>query len=669
MTTTTYDGDYFPHRIANTIRGLSMDAVQKANSGHPGAPMGLADVATVLITRFLKVCPTRPDWPDRDRLVLSAGHASMLLYSSFHLMGYDITIEDIRNFRQWGSITPGHPEVHLTPGVEMTTGPLGQGIASAVGMALAEEMMAARFNVGDRKIVDHFTYVIASDGDMMEGVQAEAVSLAGHLALGKLIVYYDANRITIDGKTDFCFSENVAARFAACGWQVQHVDGHDQEAIEAAIVVAREHESQPSLIVGRSHIGYGSPEKQDSSSAHGAPLGEDEIIATKQNLGFPTEPKFFVHEEIYDFFAKRRTVLQKESEWWDKKLADFEQEDGELFAEWQRAMNGDLPAELPLPAFTAGASIATRKASHACILGLADAVPYLVGGSADLAGSNLTDFADDEVVSRENYGARTIRFGIREHAMAAIGNGMALHGGLRPFVSTFLVFSDYMRPSMRLAALMELPVIYVFTHDSIFVGEDGPTHQPIEHVAAIRAIPQFTVLRPAEATETAASWEVALRRKSGPTAIILTRQGLPVIDRTVMPKAAEVARGGYVLLGAEADPEIILMASGSEVWLAVEAGKQLIDEGVKARVVSFPSLELFEEQDQAYRDLVLPPSCTKRLGVEAGLRLSFDRYLGFTGKFIGMDRFGASAPASENAKRFGFTVENVLATAKALLSD
>ncbi len=667
--TTTYDNETFPYRIANTIRGLSMDAVQKANSGHPGAPMGLADVATVLITRFLKVCPTRPDWPDRDRLVLSAGHASMLLYSSLHLMGYDITIEDLRNFRQWGSITPGHPEVHVTPGVEMTTGPLGQGISSAVGMALSEEMLAARFNVGDRKIVDHFTYVIASDGDMMEGVQAEAVSLAGHLALGKLIVYYDSNGITIDGKTDLCFSEDVAARFAACGWQVQHVDGHDQEAIEAAIVVAREHESQPSLIVGRSHIGFGSPAKQDTSASHGAPLGPDEIIATRKNLGLPPDEEFGVAEDIYEFFAGRRAVLQKESEWWDRKFADFGKENPELFAEWQRAMNGDLPADLPLPAFEAGASIATRKAGHACILGIADAIPSLVGGSADLAGSNKTDFADGEVVSKDNYHARTIRFGIREHAMAAIANGMALHGGLRPFASTFLVFSDYLRPSMRLAALMELPVIYVFTHDSIFVGEDGPTHQPIEQVAAMRAIPNLAVLRPAEATETAAAWETALRRKTGPTAIVLTRQGLPVIDRTVMPPASEVARGGYVLLGTGKDPEIILMASGSEVWLVAEAGQQLIDEGVKARVVSFPCLDLYEEQDQAYRDSVLPPACTKRLAVEAGLRLSFDRYLGFTGRFIGMDRFGASAPASENAKRFGFTVENVLTTAKALLSD
>jgi transketolase len=667
MTSTPYDGDYFPHRIANTIRGLSMDAVQQANSGHPGAPMGLADVATVLITRFLKVCPSRPDWPDRDRLVLSAGHASMLLYSSLFLMGYPISIEDLRNFRQWGSITPGHPEVHVTPGVEVTTGPLGQGIATAVGLALAEEMMAARFNRGDAKIVDHFTYVIASDGDMMEGVQAEAVSLAGHLALGKLIVYYDSNGITIDGKTGLCFSEDVAARFFACGWQVQQVDGHDQEAIEAAIVVAREHESQPSLIVGRSHIGYGSPGKQDSSQAHGAPLGEQEILAAKKSLCIPVEPKFFVAEDIYDFFARRRAVLEQEAAWWDRKLADFKREDPGLFADWQSAMNGDLPAELALPVFEAGTKVATRKASHDSILRIAGAVPYLVGGSADLAGSNLTDFADGDLVAAGHYDARTIRFGIREHAMAAMANGMALHGGLRPFAATFLVFSDYMRPSMRLAALMELPVIYVFTHDSIFVGEDGPTHQPIEHLAALRAIPNLAVIRPAEATETAAAWEAALRRKTGPTAIVLTRQGLPVIDRTVMPPASEVSRGGYVLLGAEVDPEIILMASGSEVWLVVEAGRKLIAGGVRARVVSFPCLEFFQEQDQAWRDAVLPPTCTKRLAVEAGLRLSFDRYLGLSGRFIGMDRFGASAPAEENAKRFGFTVENVLEVARQVL--
>ncbi len=668
MTTTPYDGDHFPHRIANTIRGLSMDAVQRANSGHPGAPMGLADVATVLITRFLKVCPTRPDWPDRDRLVLSCGHASMLLYSSLHLMGYDLTIEDLKNFRQWGSITPGHPEVHVTPGVEMTTGPLGQGISSAVGMALSEEMLAARFNTADRRIVDHFTYVLASDGDLMEGVQAEAVSLAGHLALGKLIVYYDANQITIDGGTDICFTEDVAARFSACGWHVLNVDGHDQEAIESAIVVAREEEARPSLIVGRSHIGYGSPAKQDSSSSHGAPLGEEEIRATKENLGIPTETDFWVPEEVYEFFARRRAVLEKEAEWWDRKLGDMEQEDPQLFAGWQEYAAGVLPAELPLPAFEAGASIATRKASHACILAVADAVPYLVGGSADLAGSNKTDFADGEVVSAENFLARTIRFGIREHAMAAIANGMVLHGGMRPFVSTFLVFSDYLRPSIRLAALMELPVIYVFTHDSIFVGEDGPTHQPIEHVAVLRAIPNLTVLRPGDATETAAAWELALRRKDGPTALVLTRQGLPVMDRNELPPASEVARGGYVLLDDD-DPEIILMASGSEVALVMSAGQTLRSEGIRAKVVSFPSLELFEEQDAAYRDEVLPPACVKRVAVEAGLRLSFDRYLGGTGRFIGMDRFGASAPAAENAKHFGLTVENVLATARAVLQD
>jgi transketolase len=667
MTNDAFGDTPFPVRVANTIRTLSMDAVQKANSGHPGAPMGMADIATVLITRFLKVSPDRPDWPDRDRLVLSAGHASMLLYSSLHLMGFDVTLEDIRSFRQWGSKTPGHPEVHVTPGVEMTAGPLGQGISTAVGMALSERMLAERFNRDERTIVDHFTYVLASDGDMMEGVQAEAISLAGHLGLSKLIVYYDANRITIDGTTDLTFSEDVAARYEASGWHVQHVDGHDHDAIEAATVVAREDSDKPSLIVCRTHIGYGSPGKQDSSSSHGAPLGEDEIRATKEKLGWPVEPAFLVPDDVYEFFGSRRAVLTRESEWWDRKLGDMEQEDPALFADWQQFMSGKIPAELPLPTFEAGKSIATRKASHACILGVADTLPFLVGGSADLAGSNKTDFADGRLVSREDFSARTIRFGIREHAMAAMCNGMALHGGLRPFASTFLVFSDYMRPSIRLSALMELPVIYVFTHDSIFVGEDGPTHQPIEHVAVLRAIPNLTVIRPGDAAETAAAWEIALRRKDGPTALILTRQGLPVLDREKFPGACKVARGGYVLLGEEADPEILLLASGSEVALALAAGETLRADGVRARVISLPSLEVFEQQPESYRDTVLPPTCTKRVAVEAGLRLSFDHYLGSSGRHVGMDRFGASAPAADLAREFGFTVENVLEVAKAVL--
>jgi len=667
MSSSSLDSMPFPDLVANTIRGLSMDAVQKANSGHPGAPMGMADAATVLITRFLRVSPSRPDWPNRDRFVLSAGHASMLLYSMLHLMGFDITLDDLRNFRQWGSITPGHPESHLTPGIETTTGPLGQGFGNAVGMALAERILAGRFNTEDRVLVDHFTYAIASDGDLMEGVQAEAASLAGHWGLGKLIVYYDANRITIDGGTDLSFTEDVGARYEAYGWQVLHADGHDQEALEAAFHLARETADRPSLIVGRSHIGFGSPAKQDTSASHGAPLGEDEIRATKENLGWPADETFFVPDGVYEFFRKRAATLENEREWWEGKLDDLEKEDPALHAEWLRWQEGRLPEDLPRPDFEVGASIATRKASFACLNAIAPAVPNLIGGSADLAGSNKTDLTGETVLSREDYTGRIVRFGVREHGMGAIANGLSLHGGIRPFAATFLIFSDYCRPSIRLASLTEQPVIYVFTHDSLFVGEDGPTHQPVEQVASLRAIPGLTVIRPGDANETAMAWEAAVRRKDGPTALVLTRQGLPVMDPAEFPEGADSARGGYVLVGDEPDPEILLIATGSEVALALDATKTLRADGVKARAVSIPSFELFRAQDEAYRESVLPRACAKRVGVEAGIRQGWDAFIGPDGGFVGMETFGASAPAAENAVRFGFTVENVLKVAREVL--
>jgi len=669
MTTPDLSQMPFINKVANTLRGLAMDAVERARSGHPGAPMGLADAAAVLTTRFLRVCPARPDWPDRDRFVLSAGHASTLLYGMLHLMGYDLSREDLREFRQWGSRTPGHPEVGETPGVETTTGPLGQGVANAVGMALTERMLAARFNRGDRTIVNHRTWAFAGDGDLMEGVASEAASLAGHLGLGKLNVLFDSNGITIDGATDITIREDTAARFTAMGWHVQTIDGHDPDALEVAFFAAKEEESRPSLIVARTHIAYGSPGKQDSSSSHGSPLGADEVRAAKENLGWPLEPEFLVPDDVVEFYERRNRTLVKEADWWDMKMEEFEREDPDLFAAWNRYQAGEIPDSLPLPSFPAGEAVATRKASGACLTAIADTVPFLVGGSADLAGSNKTDFPGDEVVGPDNFGARTIRFGIREHAMGAISNGMALHGGIRPLAATFLVFSDYMRGSIRLAALMKLPVLYVFTHDSIYVGEDGPTHQPVEHLAALRAIPGLVVLRPGSAPETAIAWDVALRRTDGPTALILTRQGLPVPDPAEVGDPAGVPRGGYVYFGGGDDPDIVLLASGSEVPLALEAAKTLRDEGVKARLVSVPSMELFEAQGADYRESVLPDACRRRLAVEAAIRQGWDRYVGLDGDFVGMSSFGASAPGAVVGEKFGFTVENVLEHARKLLSD
>ncbi len=561
------------HRqAANTIRGLTMDAVQKAGEGHPGMPMGTADIAVVLWTQFLRHNPQDPHWPDRDRFVLSAGHGSMLIYSLLHLSGYDLPLAELQNFRQWDSKTPGHPEFGHTVGVETTTGPLGQGITNAVGMALAERWLAARFNRPGYEIVNHHVYVIAGDGDLMEGVSQEAASLAGHLGLGKLIVMYDDNRITIDGKTDLAFTEDVMARFAAYGWHTQKVDGHDPLAVKAAIAAAKAAEAMPSIIACRTHIGYGSPNKQDTSGVHGSALGDAEVLLTKQALGWPTEPLFYIPDEARSFL---RMDGRFQNEWqllWQKYQDAFPQEAG-LF---QQFFNGDLPTNWDdiLPTFEAGKSVATRAASGQVLNALAPHVPYLLGGSADLTGSNNTDIKGEAALTRDDFCGRYIHFGVREHAMGGMLNGMALHGGVRPYGGTFLVFSDYMRGSVRLSALMGVPVIYVFTHDSIGLGTDGPTHQPIEHVMSLRAMPNMTVIRPADAAETAVAWQSALEHKTGPTSLILTRQGVPTLDRSKYAAADGAARGAYVLSDAD-NPQVLLLATGSEVQIALEAQEQI----------------------------------------------------------------------------------------------
>ncbi len=659
----------------NTIRMLSADAVQKANSGHPGMPMGAAPMAYALWTRFLRFNPTNPGWPGRDRFVLSAGHGSILLYSMLHLSGYDLPMEEIEQFRQWGSATPGHPEYGETAGVETTTGPLGQGFGNAVGMALAEARLAAEFNRPGHEIVDHCTYVLASDGDMMEGVQAEAASLAGHLGLGKLVVLYDDNQITIEGHTPLTFSEDVKARYEAYGWHVQQVeDGNDVQAIEAAIDRARRQAERPSLIAVRTQIGYGSPNKQDTSSAHGEPLGEAELRLTKENLGWPLEPSFLVPPEVRERFA---AVAEKGAHWeqeWLHKLQAYGDAEPELAAEWQRRIGGKLPPDWTrvLPKFLpAEGKVATRAASGKVLNAVAEALPELMGGSADLAPSNKTVISSSGDFGRDAYDQRNLRFGIREHAMGSMMNGMALHGGLIPYGATFLVFADYMRPAVRLAALMGLRVIYVYTHDSIAVGEDGPTHQPVEQVASLRLIPNLTVIRPADANEVTEAWRIAIESRDAPVALILTRQGLPILDREGQgfAKAEMLRRGGYVLADAPngADLELILIATGSEVHLALEVWGRLVGEGIACRVVNLASWELFEEQDEEYRVSVLPPSVSARLAVEAGTSFGWARYVGMGGDVLGIDRFGASAPGTVNLEKFGFHADELEKRARALL--
>jgi len=647
-----------------------MDGVQKAKSGHPGMPMGAAAMAYVLWTRFLRHSPANPTWLNRDRFVLSAGHGSMLLYGLLHLTGYDLPLEELQNFRQWGSRTPGHPEYGLAPGVETTTGPLGQGFTNGVGMAIAEVYLAAHFNRPGHKIVDHYVYAIVSDGDLMEGVASEAASLAGHLRLGRLIYLYDDNRISIEGSTDLTFTEDRGRRFEAYGWHVQHVDGYDLEGIAAAIRAAQA-DPRPSLILARTNIGYGSPHKQDTAEAHGAPLGEEEVWLTKENLGWPTEPPFLIPDQALAHF---RQALEKVRIWeaeWQARFEAYAAEYSDLAEEWRLVMSGELPAgwDADLPTFRPeDGPVATRVASGKVLNAIAPYLPTLMGGSADLAPSCNTYLKGYGDFSADNRGGRNFHFGVREHAMAGILSGMALHGGVIPYGGTFLVFSDYMRPSIRLAAMMEIPVIYVFTHDSIGIGEDGPTHQPIEQIAALRAIPHLTVIRPADATETVVAWRVALEHREGPVALILTRQGLPILDRTVLAPADGLTRGAYVLAEAEGGrPDVILIATGSEVHVALAAQKWLAEQEVKARVVSMPSWELFEQQPQSYHDEVLPPEVTARLAIEAGVPQGWHRYVGTGGDVIGIERFGASAPYKVLWEKYGFTAENIAARALEML--
>jgi transketolase len=656
----------------NTIRMLAVDAVEKAKSGHPGMPMGTAALAYVLWTRFLKHNPANPQWPNRDRFVLSAGHGSMLLYSLLHLTGYDLSLDELQHFRQWGSRTPGHPEYGMTPGVETTTGPLGQGFANGVGMAIAEAFLAAHFNQPGHSIIDHHTYAIVSDGDLMEGVASEAASLAGHLQLGKLIYLYDDNGISIDGSTDFTFTEQVGKRFEAYGWHVQEIsDGNDVTAIDAALKTAQAERAKPSIIVAHTHIAYGSPGKQDTAEAHGAPLGAEEVKRTKEFFGWPQEPTFYLPPEALAHFHSAEERGQAWETEWQRRFESYAAAHPELAAEWQRAQRRELPLgwEAKLPNFTAeDGAMATRVASGRVLNAIAPTIPTLIGGSADLATSNNTLLRGAGEFSPHNRAGRNLYFGVREHGMGAILNGLAVHGGVIPYGATFLIFADYMRPAIRLAALSELPVIYVFTHDSLGLGEDGPTHQPIEHLAALRAIPQLTVIRPADANETTVAWRVALTQSHGPVALALTRQNLPIFDRTQMAAADGLERGAYILLEAEAAaPDLILIATGSELSLAVEAHQQLTRRGLRVRVVSMPSWELFDKQAQAYRDLVLPPEVSKRLAIEAGIPQGWCDYVGPEGDIIGLTRFGASAPGTVVMEKLGFNVGNVVTRALKLL--
>jgi transketolase len=655
----------------NAIRVLAMDGVQKAKSGHPGMPMGMADAAYVLWTQFLKHNPKNPAWANRDRFILSAGHGSMLLYSLLHLTGYDLPIEQLQQFRQWGSLTPGHPEHGLTPGVETTTGPLGQGFGNGVGMALAERFLASMFNRPGHEIVDHYTYAIVSDGEMMEGISHEAASLAGHWGLGKIIYLYDDNEISIEGSTDLAFTENIPQRFQSYKWHVQEVDGHDRAAIAGAIRAAQAESAHPSLIVCHTHIGYGSPNKQDTSASHGEPLGDDEVRLTKEKLGWPTEPAFYVPAEVRDYYAGLQPGWAKAEKAWNAKLAAYKAAYPAEAAQFEQLMSGKLPDgwDKKLPTFEAGKDAATRNSSGVVMQALAEALPNLIGGSADLSPSTKTNLNKCTDIACGNYAGRNIHFGVREHGMGAILNGLALHGGIIPFGSTFLIFSDYMRPPIRLAAIMEQGVIYVFTHDSIFVGEDGPTHEPVEQFAILRAIPHLKVIRPADANETTVAWKVAIERRNGPTALLLTRQNIPTYDRTKYPSAEELRKGAYIMSeAAGGKPDIIIIATGSEVAIALEAQATLAAQGVAARVVNMPCWELFDEQPKEYRDQVLPPGVKARLAVEAGSPLGWHKYVGASGGIVGIEnRYGSSAPYKTLAKEYGFTGENVVKQALAML--
>jgi transketolase len=654
----------------NAIRVLAMDAVQKADSGHPGTPMALAPLAYVLWTQHLRYNPADPNWLNRDRFVLSAGHASMLLYSVLYLTGYDLTLDDLKQFRQWESKTPGHPELGYTPGVETTTGPLGQGIGNSVGMAVAEAHMSAVFN-RDQKIIDHHVYFIASDGDMMEGVSHEAASFAGHTKLGKLIGFYDDNHITIEGDTALTFSDDTGARFEAYGWHVQHVaDVNDLAALNRAIDAAKAETSKPSLIVVRSHIGYGSPNKHDTAEAHGSALGLDEITLTKKALGYPSLEPFYVAPEALNYWREAGKQRAKAEPGWKKIYDAYKAANPTLAKELERRLRGDLPDgwEETIPVFTAkDGNVASRAASGVVINAIAKKLPELMGGSADLASSTNTIIKGEPSFSAESYAGRNFHFGIREHGMGSIMNGMSLFGGIIPYGATFLIFSDYMRPPVRLACIMERHVIYVYTHDSIGLGEDGPTHQPIEQLSALRAIPHMTLIRPADASETAEAWRAALKHK-GPVALVLTRQKLPFIDRSKYASASGLARGAYVLADtAGGAPQVVMMSSGSEVSLILEAQKKLEADGIRTRAVSMPSHELFARQDQAYRDSVLPKG-VKRIAIEAAHPMSWYRWVGDDGVIIGLERFGASAPAPTIYEHFGITAERMVETAKKLVA-
>ncbi len=647
-----------------------MDAVEQAQSGHPGTPMALAPAAWLLWTRYLKHDPSLPSWPDRDRFVVSCGHASMLLYGLLHLTGYDLPLEELRNFRQWGSKTPGHPEHGHTVGVETTTGPLGQGFANAVGMAIAERLLADRFNRPDHEVVDHRVWAFASDGDLMEGVASEAASLAGHLRLGKLTVIYDDNHITIDGDTALSFSEEVGKRFEAYGWRVLHVpDGNDLEAIDRALGMAAAESERPTLIVLRTIIGYPAPTRQNTAKAHGEALGKDEVARTKEILGWPTDQMFHIPPEVGGAVVPLRTRLGERRIEWESRFASYARADSDSAGRFADTMAGRISVDwhAVLPTFPAGAGLATRQASAKTLEALYPLVPTLAGGSADLAGSTGTNIKGEDTFGPGKIG-RNLAWGIREHAMGSVMNGMALHGGVRPYGSTFLVFSDYMKPAIRLAALMGLPVIYIFTHDSIGLGEDGPTHQPIEHLAALRAVPNMTVIRPGDANETAMAWRAALTHTAGPTALIFTRQKLPVPDRAGLGSADGVLRGGYILREPATAPDAIAIATGSEVQLALEAAERLLAKGVAVRVVSLPSWELFRRQPQSYRDLVLPPAVRARVSVEAGARMGWQEWTTEDGETVGIDHFGASAPGERVFEEFGFTTDAVVAALERTLA-
>ncbi len=655
----------------NTIRTLCIDAVQKATSGHPGMPLGMAPIAYALYYKTMKHNPANPNWINRDRFVLSAGHGSMLLYSIFHLTGYKISLDDLKNFRQWNSITPGHPELGHTPGVETTTGPLGQGFAAAVGMAIARDYLAALFNKDDIKIIDHAILGICSDGDLMEGISHEAASLAGHLKLGKLVFFYDDNKITIDGKTDISYSDDVQKRFESYGWLVLTIlDVNDSDQVDRAIKLCRNGCDKPTLIITKTHIGFGSPNKQDKSSAHGAPLGEEEVKLTKKNLGMPEDKSFYVPDEVYSHFKGIADCGQEAEDLWNEKVDEYKIKYPKDYALFESVMNYKFNYDWlnHLPKFDdLSEKIATRVASGKVLNAAAIDIPGLIGGSADLNESNMTYIKSSTSFSAEDRKGKNIHFGIREHAMGAILNGMAIYGGIIPFGATFLIFSDYMRPAIRLAALMKQKVIYVFTHDSIGLGEDGPTHQPIEQIASLRSIPNLVVIRPADANETVEAWKYAIEHKGGPVALILTRQKLPILDKNKYGSAKGLQRGAYVVKDSKQKPDLILIATGSEVSLSLKAAEKLEADGMNVRVISFPSWEIFEQQPDEYKKQIFPAEIKARVSVEMGVGMGWQKYVGDSGEAMSIETFGASAPDSVLYEKYGFTVENIVTTAKRVL--